>query len=176
MKILIGTNNPGKKQGAQEAFEKYFDNVNIESVNVSSEVSDEPVNDEIYNGVNNRVKGLKEYAEKNNINPDFFIAIESGVTNSLGMWLNVNLAMIESKDGKVSYGTAQSFPIPDKYIDEIIEKDLGSVMDRIFDGNKLSKGKGGISFLTHDEVSRIDLTRNAFIMALTKYINDDIWE
>ena len=48
-------------------------------------------------------------------------------------------------------------------------------MDKIFSGKELGKGKGGISYLTKDEVSRIDLTRNAFIMALTKYINEDIW-
>ena len=48
-------------------------------------------------------------------------------------------------------------------------------MDKIFEGQELAKGKGGISYLTKDEVSRIDLTRNAFIMALIKYINGDLW-
>ena len=48
-------------------------------------------------------------------------------------------------------------------------------MDKIFSGKELGKGNGGISFLTKDEVSRIDLTRNAFIMALTKHINGEIW-
>ena len=49
-------------------------------------------------------------------------------------------------------------------------------MDKIFRGKELGKGKGGISFLTKDEVSRIDLTRNAFNMALTSHINEDIWK
>ena len=48
-------------------------------------------------------------------------------------------------------------------------------MDKIFSGKELGKGKGGISFLTKAEISRIDLTRNAFVMALTKHINGDIW-
>ena len=48
-------------------------------------------------------------------------------------------------------------------------------MDKIFEGQELAKGKGGISYLTKDEVSRIDLTRNAFIMALIKYINGYLW-
>ena len=46
-------------------------------------------------------------------------------------------------------------------------------MDRIFEGNGLGKGKDGVSLLTHGELSRIDLTRSAFIMALTRYINGD---
>lgn len=48
-------------------------------------------------------------------------------------------------------------------------------MDRLFERKELNKGKGGISNLTHDEISRIDLTRNAFIMALTSHINGEVW-
>ena len=49
-------------------------------------------------------------------------------------------------------------------------------MDKIFSGTELRRGNGGISFLTHGEISRIDITKNAFIMALTQYINGEIWE
>ena len=42
MKILMGTKNPGKIQGAREAFEKYFDNVEIQGIAVGSEVGDQP--------------------------------------------------------------------------------------------------------------------------------------
>ena len=92
-----------------------------------------------------------------------------------GGWIDINLAVVESNEGIQSIGTSQGFPIPDKYIEEIKETELGKVMDKIFSGNELSKGKGGISYLTKDEISRIDLTRNAFIMALTKFINGNIW-
>lgn len=34
---------------------------------------------------------------------------------------------------------------------------------------------GGIQLLTHNKISRIDLTEYAFIMALTKYINGNKW-
>lgn len=56
---------------------------------------------------------------------------------------------------------SQVFPIPNKYIDKTKETELG---------------KGGISFLTKDEVSIIDLTKNAFIMALTSHTNEHIWK
>ena len=36
--------------------------------------------------------------------------------------------------------------------------------------------KGGIQLLTHNKVTRVDLTEMAFIMALTKYINGDTWK
>lgn len=47
MKILIGTKNPGKIEGARLAFVEYFENIEIEGIPVNSEVSDEPVNDDI---------------------------------------------------------------------------------------------------------------------------------
>ena len=73
-------------------------------------------------------------------------------------------------------GTSQGFPIPEKYVKEIIETELGKVMDKIFEKQQLGKGKGGISILTKGEVSRIELTKNAFVMALISHINEDIWK
>ena len=171
----MGTKNPGKIQGAKEAFEKYFENVEIEGIQVSSEVGDQPINEEILTGAKNRVKNLKEYAKNNNIEADFYISSEAGITNLLGEWIDINAVVIEDSKGFQSIGTSQGFPIPDKYIDEIKATELGKVMDKIFEGKELGKGKGRISFLTKNEVSRIDLTRNAFIMALTSHINGETW-
>ncbi len=176
MKILMGTKNPGKIEGARQAFAKYFDNIEIEGIAVESNVGAQPVNEEILQGAKNRIKNLKKYANNNNIKADFYIASEAGITNLLGEWIDINAVVIEDSKGFQSIGTSQGFPIPDKYIEEIKQTELGKVMDRLFRGKELGKGKGGISFLTKDEITRIDLTRNAFIMALTRFINEDIWK
>lgn len=176
MKILMGTKNSGKIEGAKRAFENYFENIEIEGIPVKSEVSNQPINEEIFIGAKNRVKNLKEYAKQNNIDADFYIASEGGITNLLGNWIDINAAVIEDKNGVQSVGTSQGFEIPERYIDEIKEKELGKVMDKIFSGNNLGSGKGGISFLTKDVVSRIDLTQNAFVMAIVKHINGEIWK
>ena len=86
----------------------------------------------------------------------------------------INVAVIKDKQGHESWGTSPAFPVPDKYVDEIIKTDLGQVMDKIFKQNDLRSSKGGISFLTNNVLDRIELTRDAFIMALTGQIND-IW-
>ena len=75
-----------------------------------------------------------------------------------------------------SVGISQGFEIPEKYVDEIIQTELGKVMDRLFSGNDLNRGKGGINILTKDQVSRIQLTENAFVMALIKHINGNLWK
>ena len=174
MKVLIGTKNPGKIQGAKQALENYFADVDIEGISVPSEVSEQPVNNEIYEGARNRVDNLMKYAKENNIEAEYFLGIESGITNSLGKWVIINIAVIKDKDGYESWGTSSAFPVPDKYVNKIIETDLGKVMDYIFEQNDLRSGKGGISFLTDDKISRIDITKEAFIMALIQHTKK-IW-
>lgn len=172
----MGTKNQGKIEGVKRAFERYFENVEIEGIAVDSEVSAQPINKEIITGARNRVKNVKEYAKKHNLEADYFVASEGGITNLLEDWIDINAVVIENKEGKQSVGTSQGFPIDEKYIDEITSTELGKVMDKIFKGHGLNTGKGGISILTHDEISRIDLTENACMMALIRYINKGIWE
>lgn len=175
MKVLIGTKNKGKIEGAKRAFSKYFDNVEVVGVPVESGVPEQPVGKDIYLGAKNRVDNLVEYAKSEGIDADFYVAIESGITDSLGKWSIINLVAIRDKFGYDSWGNSAGFPVPDKYVESIIDKSLGTVMDEIFEKNDLRSSIGGISYLTHDIVNRIDLTESAFIMALTQYINKDIW-
>lgn len=176
MKVVIGTRNQGKIEGARKALENYFDNIEIQGIPVESNVSEQPVNNEIYIGAKNRVKNLKEYCNSNNIETDLYLSIESGINNSLGRWMITNIAVIEDNKDFESYGTSPSFPVPEKYVQDIIKTDLSEVMNSIFikDDERHNKG-GGIQLLTNNKISRIDLTETAFIMALTKYINGEIW-
>ena len=172
----MGTKNQGKIEGVKRAFERYFENIEIEGIAVDSEVSAQPINKEIIVGARNRVKNVKKYAKEHNLEADYYVASEAGITNLLDDWIDINAVVIENKEGKQSVGTSQGFPIDEKYIDEITSSELGKVMDRIFKSHGLNTGKGGISILTHDEISRIDLTENACMMALIRYINKGIWE
>lgn len=139
-------------------------------------MGDQPVNLEIYNGARNRVDNSMEYAKENGLEYDYYVAIESGIANVLGRWEIVNIAVIKDKEGYESFGSSAGFPVPEKYVDKIIETDLGCVMDEIFNESELGKGKGGIGMLTKDNISRIELTKDAFIMALTQFVNGDKWK
>lgn len=176
MKVLVATKNNGKIEGAKRALENFFDNVEVQGIPVESNVSEQPVNDEIYKGAKNRVKNLKNYAKENNLMADLYLSIESGINNSLGRWMITNFAVIEDGSNFESYGTSPSFPVPDRLVQDIIDTDLSQVMNKIFEKDEERHNKGGgIQLLTHNKLSRIDLTEMAFIMALTKYINEDNW-
>ena len=176
MKVLVATKNNGKIEGAKRALENFFDNVEVQGIPVESNVSEQPVNDEIYKGAKNRVKNLKNYAKENNLMADLYLSIESGINNSLGRWMITNFAVIEDDNNFESYGTSPSFPVPDRLVQDIIDTDFSQVMNKIFEKDEERHNKGGgIQLLTHNKLSRIDLTEMAFIMALTKYINEDNW-
>ena len=175
MKVIVASKNPGKIEGAKLAFAEYFKEFEIEGIKVDSNVPDEPVNDEIYKGASNRVRNVRKIAREQGKEADFYVAVESGITNKLGEWTIINIAVIEDKSGFKSLGTSAGFPVPQKYVEDIINTDLGKVMDKVFNQTELREGKGGIGLLTKDKITRIDLTKQAFIMALTQFINEEIW-
>ena len=142
MKILIATENHVKVDACRSAFENYFDNVEIEVVHAPSEVPEMPKNDEISQGTRNRIKNLKKYARENNIKVDYYVAVESGIDNYFDSWMITSVAGIENDEGLKSYSTSPSYPIPEAYVDSIIEEGLGVVMDRIFADDDSGRGTG----------------------------------
>ena len=172
MKALIGTANPGKIEGAKQALEAYFDNVEISGYKASSNVGDQPVNEETLEGARNRAKNTMEYAKANNIDADLYMGVESGIINLYDTWFIANAAVVIDKDGYESIGYGPIFPVPKKYVKDIIETDFGHVVEKIFNQSDLGKSVGGINGLTNHSISRIDITRESFIMALTEHTND----
>lgn len=174
MKILVGSKNPVKIQAAKEAFELYYENVEVVGYPAESGVNEQPVNEEIFLGAKNRSLNLRKYAEENGIEADFFASVESGMTDKLGDWVITNVAVVIDKNGKVSMGTSAGFPVPHRLVDEIKEKSLGVVMGNLSGEDDISKKYGGVYFLTR-KITRDDLSRDAFVMALTKFVNGEVW-
>jgi len=175
MKVLIATKNPGKVEGARRALAHYFNDVEIEGVKVESNVSEQPVGKETYIGAVNRVDNLIKYAKSNNINADLYMSVESGLTEDLGFWAITNIAVIKNNKGEMGVGTSASFPVPKKHVENVIKNTLATVMDELFNETDLRSSTGGVGILTKDVISRIDLNTQAFIMALTPFINRETW-
>lgn len=171
MKVLIGTQNPGKIKGAKIALERYFENVEIQGIKVASDVGEQPVGVETYHGALNRVNHLMQYAKDHQIDADYFMAVESGLVSELGFWSIINIAVIKNAKGEIGRGTSAGFPVPEKYVPTIKRETLGTVMDNLFHETDLRSSTGGIGLLTREVITRVDLTTQAFLMALTPFIN-----
>ena len=167
MKAIVATNNKVKVEGARRALSHYYNNIEVEGVNVPSDVSEQPINEEIYRGAKNRIRNLKKYCSENNVDTDLYFAIESGISNQLGEWQVVSIAIIENNLGISSVSASSSVPIPEKYINVIIEKGVRDVMKNIF-GDDVKQGC--IELLTEGVYNRIDLIEEAFVMGLIKII------
>ncbi len=173
MKVLIATENDVKVEACQNAFETYFDEVEVLVAHVPSEVGEMPLNDEIGLGTKNRIKNLRKYAKENNLTVDYYVAVESGINNYFQSWMITSVAGIENEEGLESYSTSPSYPVPKELVDSIITEGLGPVMDRIFADDDSGHHKGGIGFLTHGKITRKQLLQESFMMALIRIINNN---
>lgn len=168
--VKIATKNLTKIKAINEVFNEYFGKVEIGTYIVESDVHEQPQNDEVFKGAENRINNLKEKLKiDNQYLYDYIVACEGGLINFYGKWFNVQVVTIENGDGKQSTGISQGYPIPERYIEQIINTSLADVLDELFDG------KGGIRILTKNKRKREDLVKEATIMALTGLLNSNIW-
>jgi len=164
--IMAGTQNPVKLAAITAAFSKIFeDDVKVRGYEVESHVPMQPINEDVYKGAENRLEELKQYGEEY----DFLVSCEGGMIQQFGHWFNVQIILVEDKDGKRGFGLSQGYEIPEQYVKEAILSSVAQVLDRILEG------KGGIRVLSKNQFTRENLIHDGVIMALTKVLNGEKW-
>ena len=86
--IYVASTNEQKLKAAHDSILRildsiYGDRVNkitVYGVDVSSDVSEQPINDETMTGCMNRLNNLKKYLEHHNYKYDFIVSIENGIS------------------------------------------------------------------------------------------------
>ena len=156
MKILVGSKNPVKILAAQEVFEKYFTDVKVTGFQISSGVSDQPINNETFKGAENRAVELKKINDKKNINADYFVGIEGGITKQHNRWFAFGGMCIIDKDNKKAYGSSPQFELPDFVIEQLLNGvELGDVMDKLINTTNSKHKSGAIGFFTNNIITKI---------------------
>lgn len=163
--VVIGTENPQKRDAIRNAFEIYFDNVNVSMLSVSSEVPKQPMNSEIPRGAENRIRNMKPLVT-NDDQCDFLVSVEAGIMKIGRRYYNLQYILVENvKTGKKTTGISQMIEIPKKYIKLARKTSINNVFRTVLgDAN-------GISGLTKGEVDRGVLIRDGAIMALAGQLN-----
>lgn len=162
--VKVASKNSVKIDAINTAFNRYFKDVKIISQNVESGVPDQPINDDVFKGAKNRLQALK-----NDSNYDYLVSCEGGLLQLAGHWFNVQVVIIEDRNGYQGIGLSQGYEIPSEYIREAINTSVAEVLDRKFGG------KGGISVLTRGYETRASLIQDGTVMALAKVLNSKIW-
>lgn len=177
MKILVGSENPVKIKAVEEAFSKFFKNIEVEGIKVNSGVSSQPIGEEeTFRGAKNRVLKLREIAQIKNLEVDFFVGIEGGVINLFSRWFAFGAVCISNKEGKFGFGTSSLFELPQQIVSQLLNgNELGVVIDRIFRTKDIKKREGAIGIFTKGVISRKDLYIPAIIIALIPFLNEDLF-
>jgi non-canonical (house-cleaning) NTP pyrophosphatase len=111
------------------------------------------------------------YAKEKNIEADLYAAIEGGIFEFHGQWFMTDIAAIRNTEGTINYGMSGSYSIPEEYVEDIKEKTLGKVIDSIFGTDNCRYETGAVGILTKNEMTRLDITKDAFQLALIKHLN-----
>ena len=173
-KILVGSKNPVKITSVKEAFEKYFKAVEVSGLEVDSKVSDQPVNEETFEGAKNRVFDLIEKNKIENLGADYFVGIEGGIIQLYSKWFAFGCMCIANKEGKTGFGTSAHFELPKVVVDKLLNgKGLGDVMDEIQNKSNTKQKLGAIGYFTNGVMSRSELYIPGLITALIPFLHKE---
>lgn len=175
MKILVGSKNPVKIDSVKIAFSKFFDNCLIEGVDVNSDVPNQPINKQTFDGAKNRCIELIKFSKENNLKGDYFVGIEGGISELHGNWFSYGCVCIANNNNKFAFGTSPLFMLPDYVIKRLLKgEELGTVMDELYNHKNSKQNLGAIGFLTKGVMNRTELYTSGVITALIPFINN--WE
>lgn len=166
MIIAIGTKNPTKINAVKNAFSKYLKGEFI-SVNVPSNVSEQPLSDEeTMTGAVNRAKNARE-AEKANIG----VGLEGGlVKTEIGYFLCNWGALVDDSLQPIVAGGAR-IVIPNEIGDQVFGgQELGDVMDRYVKKHNVRQNEGAIGIFTNGLVDRTQMFSELSNLLIGQYL------
>lgn len=168
MKVIIASKNPAKIAAVESAFNLVFPELHFtfEGTAVDSEVPDQPMScKETKQGAINRVNNAKE----KHPGGDYYVGLEAGIEdNATFAW------MIIDNGNTIGESRSSSLPLPPRVIDEIHKgKELGDVMDEIFNTNNIKQKGGAIGLLTNNLLTRTSVYQYALILALIPFLNPE---
>ena len=173
-KILVGSKNPVKISSVETAFLKYFESISVIGFDVNSKVSDQPVNEETFEGAKNRALELIEKDKKENLGANYFVGIEGGIIQLYSKWFAFGCMCIANREGKTGFGTSAHFELPKGIVDKLMNgKELGDVMDEIQNKSNTKQKHGAIGYFTNGIMSRSELYVPGLITALIPFLHQE---
>ena len=176
MKILVGSKNPVKIDSVKEAFANYFNEIDVVGVDVDSEVSVQPVNDETFTGALNRAMKLRELNRLQNLGAEYFVGIEGGIAEQFDKWFAFGCMCVVNKEGLTGYGLSPHFELPPAVVEKLLRGiELGNVMDEIMNQRNTKQKHGAIGFFTNGVMSRKELYIEGLKVAVIPFLHKEIY-
>ncbi len=170
-RVAVGTSNPLKVRGVVEAF-KLLCTPEVTAVEVSVSVGRQPL------GLENLLKGALERAWKalERVDADYGVGVEAGAFMLTGIPIELQVAVVLEKSGRIGVGLSQGFMIPASWYERMREGvELGVIAEEVTSRRNIRRGLGLIGYLTKGIVTRQELTRQAVLMALLPWLNPKLY-
>ena len=164
MKILLGSKNPSKANAIKLAMQSIgYNDIKITPIDVPSQVSSKPINEETLIGAQNRNKNLYKYCQENNIDFDWLISIEGGYEQVNNTYFIVTYVSIIDNKNNEFIGKSQGLQISKAMLNKVIES--------IIENSENKKVNGISGYLTNGFYKRDIFDSSAIVSALQSYIN-----
>ena len=125
MKVAMATKSLDKIEGIKKAFSQFFEMNETEiefcSKSVETGVSEQPFEDETYQGAQNRTNSII----KDLPGMDYYVSCEAGIDINFGQYFNVQVVCIyDYKSKSYLWGKSAGWSIATEDIDKIKEKNV----------------------------------------------------
>lgn len=172
--LCIGSTNPTKVKGVRKAFEEFFVVSDVRAYAVKTSVPPQPIGlDQIIQGATERARGILDE------NCDFKVGLEAGFYTVNGEPYDVEVVYILRRDGSHSIGFSPAFPIPRWIYEGVLSgiyRELEDAVEEVFGRKEIGRQEGFIGLLTRGRYERWLLGYSATIMALVKFLNEELYK
>ena len=172
--VAIGSTNVAKIQGTSRVFARLIPDAEIMPVDTSSVTRAQPISlDQILRGAIDRARFALSAAKA-----DLGVGVEAGIFAPApdAGHLNLQLAAIVDKEGRLSVGSSAGFPLPPLTVEKMLEegKELGRY-SRELTGELVREEDGIVYHLTKGSISRVEMTEQCVAMALVPWLNRELY-
>lgn len=171
--FVVGSKNQIKTQAVEDIVHKFWSEVEVLGIDVSSNVANQPRTDEeTKNGAINRA----ENALNNKPDADYGVGLESGIEfRPDGLW-TIGWIAVTDKKGKIGLAKTVEFRLPPgmaKLIENGLEQ--GQADAQFFKREDNGEKEGLVGLLTKGSVKRAEAFSQAIIFALVPFLNPEYY-
>ena len=169
LRIAVGSLNKIKIDATRQAFSKFYQDIEVFGVDVSSGVPEQPKEDETRQGSINRAQRCLGTA-------DYGVGLEAGVFETIDGLYDVQYCTIIDKAGKMTIGHGPGFRYPDAVKEKVAAGwTVGDTFNSMYEWERKGLGEGAIGCLTKGVVTRTQLSEQAVIAALVPRIKREMF-
>lgn len=168
MLVAVGSTNPVKADATRQAFTQVWpaSAAEVESVEVRSEVSSQPMNDvECIVGARNRAILAREASDA-----DYGVGIEGGLVHVGGLWFDGGWVVIVDREFREGLGGTFRVPVPPEVIRRIEHgAELADAVDEVLGVTDTKYDPGHFGHMTNGVVTRTHGYVDAVAAALARF-------